>query len=98
MRLNPYKMTSCSHQGAAMETMLSREAKASYSALVAAAEKGRPTLVSRHGKPCAMIVPVADGARLYPLEMPNLANYLLALPEPLLTERDTTPLRGIDFD
>ena len=44
-----------------------------------------------------MIVPVADGARLYPLEMPNLANYLLALPEPLETERDTTPLRGIDF-
>ena len=38
-----------------------------------------------------------DGARLYPLEMPNLANYLLALPEPLETERDTTPLRGMDF-
>ena len=65
-----------------METMQIREAKASFSALVAAAEKGRPTLVSRHGHPCAMIVPVADGARLYPLEMPNLANYLLALPEP----------------
>lgn len=81
-----------------METIQIREAKASFSALVAAAEKGRPTLVSRHGQPCAMIVPVADGARLYPLEMPNLANYLLALPEPLETQRDTTPLRGIDFD
>ncbi len=80
-----------------METLQIREAKASFSALVAAAEKGRPTLVSRHGQPCAMIVPVADGARLYPLEMPNLANYLLALPAPLETERDTTPLRGIDF-
>lgn len=45
-----------------------------------------------------MIVPIADGARLDPLEMPNLANYLLALPEPFETERDTTPLRGIDFD
>ena len=44
-----------------------------------------------------MIVSVADGARLYPLEMPNLANYLLDLPEPLETERDTTPLRGVDF-
>lgn len=85
-----------------METLQIREAKASFSALVAAAEKGRPTLVSRHGQPCAMIVPVADGARLYPLEMPNLANYLLALPEPFAadfeTERDTTPLRGIDLD
>ncbi len=45
-----------------------------------------------------MIVPVADGARLYPLEMPNLASYLLSLPEPFETERDTTPLRGVDFD
>jgi hypothetical protein len=25
-----------------------------------------------------MIVPIADGARIYPLEMPNLANYVLA--------------------
>ena len=81
-----------------MEIMQIREAKASFSALVAAAEKGRPTLVSRHGQPCAMIVPVADGARLYPREMPNLANYLLALHEPFETERDTTPLRGINFD
>lgn len=80
-----------------MEMLQIREAKASFSALVAAAEKGRPTLVSRHGQPCAMIVSIADGARLYPLEMPNLANYLLGLPEPLATERDTTPLRGIDF-
>jgi prevent-host-death family protein len=84
-----------------MEILQIREAKASFSALIAAAEKGRPTLVSRHGQPCAMIVSVADGARLYPLEMPNLASYLLALPEPLellATERDTTPLRGVDFD
>ena len=81
-----------------METLQIREAKASFSALVAAEEKGRPTLIRRHGQPCAMIVPVVDGARLYPMEMPNLANYLLALPEPLETERDTTPLRGIDFE
>ena len=56
-----------------------------------------PGDVSRHGRPCAMIGPVADGARLYPLEMPNLANYLLSLPEALETERDATPLRGIDL-
>lgn len=80
-----------------METVQIREAKASFSALVAAAENGQPTLVSRHGKPCALIVPVADGARLYPLIMPNLANYLLGMPEPLITERDATPLRGVDF-
>jgi prevent-host-death family protein len=54
-----------------METVQIREAKASFSALVAAAEKGVPTLVSRQGQPCAMIVPVSDGARLYPLDMPT---------------------------
>ena len=84
-----------------MDILQIREAKASFSAVIAAAENGRPTLISRHGQPCAMIVPVADGARLYPLDMPNLANYLLALPESLEaleTERDITPLRGMDFD
>ena len=80
-----------------MDIVQIREAKASFSALVAAAENGRPTLVSRHGLPCAMIVPVADGARLYPLEMPNLANYLLAMPAALEVQRDATPLRGIDL-
>jgi antitoxin Phd len=60
-----------------METLQIRDAKASFSAMVAAAEKRHPTLVSRHGQPCAMILPVSDGARLYPLEIPNLANDLL---------------------
>ena len=54
-----------------METVQIREAKASFSALVATAEKGVPTLVSRQGQPCAMIVPVSDGAGLYPLDMPT---------------------------
>jgi len=80
-----------------METLQIREAKASFSALVAAAEKGRPTIISRHGHPCAMIVPIADGKRLYPLESSTLAAYLLSMPEPFDTERDTTPLQGIDL-
>jgi prevent-host-death family protein len=80
-----------------MDIVQIREAKARLSALVAAAEKGRPTLISRLGQPCAMIVPVTDGAHLYPFEMPNLANFLLALPEPLDTERDTTPLDGTEI-
>lgn len=80
-----------------MQTMQIREAKACFSALVAAAENGRPTLVSRHGQPCAMIVSVTDGARLYPLEASDFASYLLNMPGPLETERDTTLLRGLDF-
>ncbi len=39
-----------------------------------------------------------DGARLSPLEMRNLPNYLLTLPEALETERDNTPLQGTDFE
>jgi antitoxin Phd len=80
-----------------METLQIRQAKASFSALVAAAEKGRATIISRHGHPCAMIVPIADGKRLYPLEASTLASYLLGMPEPLDTERDMTPLQGIDL-
>ena len=74
-----------------------REAKAGFSALVTAAENGRPIRVSRHRRPCAMIGPLAEGARLYPLEMPNLANDLLALPGLLETERDAMPSRAIAF-
>jgi antitoxin Phd len=80
-----------------METLQIREAKASFSALVAAAEKGRPTIISRHGHPCAMIVPIADGKRLYPFEASTLASYLLDMPEGLDTVRDMTPLQGIDL-
>ena len=80
-----------------MDILQIRDAKANFSALVAAAETGHPTLVSRHGRPCAMVVPVADGARLYPLEIPNLASYLLTMPERLETLRDTTALQGVDF-
>lgn len=80
-----------------METLQIREAKASFSAVVAAAENGRPTIISRHGHPCAMIVPIADGKRLYPVEASSLASYLLGMPEHLDTVRDTTPLRGIDL-
>lgn len=81
-----------------METVQIPEAKASFPALVAAAEKGVPTLVSRHGQPCAMIVPVSDGARLYALNTTSLASHLLALPEPLDTVRYATPLQDVDFE
>lgn len=81
-----------------METVQIRLANASFSALVAAAEKGVPTLDSRRGQPCAMIVPVSDGARLYPLNTTILASHLLALPDPLDTVRYATPLRGVDFE
>ena len=80
-----------------METLQIRDAKAGLSAVVAAAEKGRPTIITRHGHPSAMVVPMEVGRRLYPVDTPSLAAHLLAIPESLEAERDMTPLRGIDL-
>ena len=80
-----------------MDSVQIREAKATFSALIAAAEQGRPTLITRHGQPSAMIVPVASGQRLYPLEKPSFAEFLMGLPESIETERDNTPLRDIEL-
>jgi hypothetical protein len=44
-----------------------------------------------------MVVPVEAGQRLYPIDVPSLAEYLIGMPEALETERDTTPLRDIDL-
>ena len=80
-----------------METLQIRDAKAGLSAVVAAAERGRPTIITRHGHPSAMVVPIEAGRRLYPIDTPSLAAHLLAMPEPIDTERDETQLRGIDL-
>ena len=80
-----------------MDSVQIREAKATFSALIAAAEQGRPTLITRHGQPSAMIVPVAAGQRLYPLAKPSFAEFLMSFPESIETERDTIPLRDIEL-
>jgi len=78
-----------------VETLQIRDAKASLSAVVAAAERGQPTLITRHGQPSAMVVPVEAGQRLFPLDSPTLASHLLAMPDILEVERDASPLRDI---
>ena len=80
-----------------METIQIRDAKASFSAVIAAAESGHPTIISRHGQPCAMVVPMEAGQRLYAQQTLSLAEYLLAMPEPLVVERDRTPMRNMDL-
>lgn len=80
-----------------METVQVRDAKARFSALVDAAEKGRPTTITRHGHPAAVLVPVEDARRLYGQESPSFAELLLASPGGLEVERDTTPLREVDL-
>lgn len=79
-----------------MRTLQVRDAKAAFSALVEAAERGEPTTITRHGKPAAVVVPVEAARQLYP-ERPSFADLLLAIPEPLDAGRDPTPLRPADL-
>ena len=74
-----------------------RDAKATFSALVEAAERGRPTTITRHGRPAAVLVPVADAERLYPQDRLSFADLLLSFPGGVEFERDQTPLREIDL-
>ena len=78
-----------------MKSLQVREAKASFSALVEAAERGEPTTITRHGKPEAVVVPVEAARQLYP--EPSFADFLLSFPGPLEVERDATPLRPADL-
>ncbi|WP_293370555.1 type II toxin-antitoxin system Phd/YefM family antitoxin [Nevskia sp.] len=80
-----------------MSQMQVREAKAAFSSLVTAAENGEPTVITRHGQPAAMVVPIEAGRKLYPDTKPSLADYLLGIPEAFEHERDMTPIREIDL-
>jgi len=80
-----------------MKTLHLRDAKAGLSAIVDAAEHGEATIITKHGRPAAMVVPVEDGRRFYRDDKPSLADYLLDFPGPLDVTRDPTPLRPVDL-
>ncbi len=81
-----------------MRSVQVREAKASLSALLEAAEKGEPTTITRHGRPAAVLVPVSDAARLYgEADDARFVQHLLAFPGGVEFERDRTPMRDIDL-
>ena len=63
-----------------MQSIQIREAKAKFSALVEAVEQGRPTTITRHGRPVAVLVPIADAQRLYPQVRPSFTDLLLSFP------------------
>jgi len=91
-------MTSRSHNWkATMQSVQVRDAKAKFSALVEAAERGEPTTITRHGRPAAVMVSVEDARRLYPDDGASFADLLLAYPGGLTFERDHAPPREIDL-
>lgn len=70
-----------------------KDAKASLSAVVDQATRGKPSVITRHGKPQAVVVGFADWERLS--RVPSFGRLLMSAPlEPSdLRERDRTPLR-----
>ena len=81
-----------------MRTIQVRDAKATFSALVDAAERGEPTTITRHGRPAAVVVPVDIARRLYGDDTSNFADFLLSFPGlPDDFERDRTPTRSVDL-
>jgi antitoxin Phd len=88
----------CSHKGASpVRTPQLRDAKASLSAVVQAAERGEATMITRRGRPAAVVVPVEDARRLYPPDRPSFVELPRAIPEAIEFERDSTPLREADL-
>lgn len=80
-----------------MRTMQVREAKAGFSALVEAAENGEATIITKHGKPAAVVVPVEDARKLYPTHKPNLGTFLATYPGGMELERNRSSMREFDF-
>ncbi len=80
-----------------MQIIQVRDAKAHFSELVAAAERGEPTTITRHGQPAAVLVPVDVARKLYPDDKRAFVDVLLDFPSDIEFERDSTPLRDIDL-
>lgn len=80
-----------------MKTATIREAKAKLSALVEAASKGEPALITRHGEAVAALVSVEDAARLYPAPKVSLVDYLMSMPGELEFPRDLSPMRDVEL-
>ena len=59
--------------------------------------KRETVVITKHGKPAAVVVPVEEAKRLYPTERPSFAALLMAIPHAVETERDTSPLREADL-
>lgn len=80
-----------------MRTVQLREAKAQFSSLVDAAEKGEPTIVTRHGRAAAMLIPMDAARQVYPVDEPNLIEYLMTMPSEIPIRRNPSPSRKVQF-
>lgn len=74
-----------------------RDAKASLSALIDGVSRGRTTIITRHGKPSAVLLGVEEWNRLR--QVPSLGRLLLSAPleEGDAPPRDATSARDFSF-
>ncbi len=63
-----------------MKEIQLRDAKATLSAVIEAAEKGEPTTITKHGRPAAVVVSHGEWTRLKS-RLPSFAELLLAVPQ-----------------
>ena len=80
-----------------MKSVPIRVARARFAALVAAAEAGWPTVITRNGKPVAALVPPADAAKIYPYDRPSLGAFLLTFPGGAAFERSADRMRDVEL-
>jgi antitoxin Phd len=80
-----------------VRTLRLRDAKASFSAVIEAAERGEATTITKHGRPAAVVVPTEEAKRLYPTDRPSFAALLMGIPQPVETGGDSSPLRDADL-
>jgi prevent-host-death family protein len=91
-------MTTVVTEGRVVREMQLRDAKARFSAVVDAAEKGEASVITRHGQPAAVVIGYEEWKRLS-RAVPSFAELLMACPieEGDLPERDRTPMRETEF-
>jgi hypothetical protein len=64
----------------------------------ASARRARPTTITRHGRPAAVVVPIADARRLYPDDRRSFADLLLAFPAAWNLNATARPFARSIFD
>ena len=74
-----------------------RDAKATLSSVVDGAIRGEPSIITRHGKPEAVVVSFEEWQRLS--AVPSFGRLLMSAPVEIteISERNQTPLRDLNF-
>lgn len=79
-----------------MKEIQLKDAKANLSAVVDAAKDGKPSLITRHGRPEAVVLSYEDWKRLS--DVPSFGRLLMSAPEGLADlDREGGGLRTVEF-